>query len=524
MTSKRILGIAGAAMVGTLAGTGAVHAYIGLSSDVNAEARNPLIVARESLDRNHTYSPVGEGTTYYRVSDATGSSYDTQVRVPLGMFLPDSSTALVTVELENLVVGADNAGTGLPTLIISPATVAATPATIHASVVTSVLTGGATGSKRVQFGVTVGATGISGGGVPADAVLVLSMPGGRYGVDPENAGTITITPSRQFSGATVTNRIVLRDVIKTERAVDVKVTPQDQIALVQEGFMKFKPGTGVSNSGDTSQLAAHVGNVRITLATTTDTFFDARAGQGSISAVSELVRDAAITFTGRTSFLEEDDDDNKLVYVSEPMDATDNPCATVGSSIQNDAGDLEAALNVVDGPHGGYFCLKVDGETEILETAYEVSITYTSALGAAAFFVPATTTHALGSIERDGAVVRIDYLTTNQKYNQRVVLVNRSSESVAYKTTFLTAALVDYTAGDDAEGTLSPNSRTVLEVPNMVTFDDGRTNADGTPRGSHGSAVLSIDVVPDMIEVVTVTTNMQDKSTDTVVWPPETVR
>ena len=525
MSSKRILGIAGAAMMGTLAGTGVVNAYITL--DAEGAVSGPTF-ALETLSRAFTYESTDDddGVTYYEVSDATGSSGETQIRIPIGTEVPLSTDAVVTVDLEDLVIGNLSS-----TLWVTAATVPATLINLagitssagNNTVAIPALTGGATGDKRVQFGFTTG----SGANqeVPATANLVITLGGGRLGVNPDKDGTITVTVTRVFGGASVTEVTTLRGAIKTARALDVTVTPKDQTALVAEGFMKFDASgdtPGVSTTDPNDQLAAHVGNLQIGLqgATSTppDVFFHAARGatNGQITGASSLVSAATVSLTGQTSFLAEDEGGKKLVYIGS------DDCHPVEDSIMNDEGLAVASLNDFTASTGGYFCLKVDGETPIPQTMpYQVSIGYTPALAANAVFPPATSRHTLGQIKRDGATVRIAHLTTNQKYNQRVVIVNRSSGSVDYTTTFQTAAGVDYTPGNGAEGTLRPNSRTILNVRDMVTFDDGNTNADGTPRGGNGSAVLSAAVLANMIEVVTVTTNKEDGSTDTVVWSPE---
>ncbi len=511
MSSKRILGIAGAAMIGTLAGTGAVHAVIEVDGDGTITGVPTFAI--ETLPSNYTYKPSDNtegGTTYYEVSDQTGVSNETSVRVPIGMEVPDNTNAVVTVNLTDLVMTGD-----APSLVVSLA--ATDPAANIANLTTGVLTGGGRGDRQVQFSVTVGD--VAGNGVTADHVLVVDF-GGKLGVDPTKAGTISITTSRLFAGATVAETTTIREAIKTARALKVTVEPNSPVASVEEGFLKFKAGTGVSTNEDIAQLAAHVGRLEIGIATSTPPFENARRGMGEITGITDLVSAAKISFTGQTSFLEEDDDGDKLAYVGGAQ------CAPARNSIMNDDGDLEAALTDFDDATS-HLCLKVDGETAIPETtAYEASIAYTSALGSNAAFPPAGSTHTLGSIERDGSTVNIVQLTTNRKYNQRIVLVNRTSGTVDYSTTFqVPDGAIEPVAKAAAKGELKPG-RTVLEVKDMVVFDGGggennRRDDNGDP-GGQGSAVLSVSIVPAMLEVATVTTrNTQSGgtgSTDTVVW------
>ena len=63
----------------------------------------------------------------------------------------------------------------------------------------------------------------------------------------------------------------------------------------------------------------------------------------------------------------------------------------------------------------------------------------------------------LGAIKRDGTTVRLPYLTTNAKFNQRLYIVNRGSEAT-YEMDFQEGD----TAGALASGTLEANSRTII--------------------------------------------------------------
>ena len=515
MSSKRILGIAGAAMMGTVAGTGAVHAVIGISTSGTTGAPT---FAMETLrsDREVTARD-GVGGPFFEVAANTGASGELDLRVPIKISVPTETSALITIDLEDLVF----TGAPTPSLIVSPATVADPPANIT-GVAPTIVSGGGRGDKRLQFGFTTDTT----NNVPDTAVLLVSI--GRLGADPDTPGSITVTASRTFAGERISDFTRLADAVKVARALNVTVTPQNQTASVQEGFMKFKPGDGVS--GD--QLAAQVGKLLVGIATTTPatTFYNAGRGDvassplraGEVSLASHIATEAAITFTGETAFLADDDGEGdeakKRVYVG------DVDCDPVGSSIVDDNGMLKSTLPLFDNDGdndgeaddngGAYLCLKVDGETVIPVTEpYTVAIAYTSALGANAQFAPTNMPATpLGSIDRDGSTVNIAYLTTNRRYNQRLVMVNRSGDELEVTMTF------DAAPGTTADPTsltrMVPTGRTNLKVSDLVTF----TNANN-PNGGSGSAVLSADVTSTMFDVVTVTATIGDDSTDTVVWP-----
>lgn len=507
MSSKRILGIAGAAMIGTLAGTGAVQATIYKeTAGATGTVTGAVTFARETLrsDRKVTV----DGKTYYEANAHTGNSGELDANVPIGVMVPANASngAVVTVNLTNLVMS------GIaPTLSF---TNTADPPVAIAAVTTTVVAGGGEGDDFVQFSVTTGANAI-----PSSSRLFLEI--GRIYVDPDNDGSISIRTSRVIAGERIESSTTLSNVVKVGSALIATATPTVQTASVEEMFMKFKTGTGVASD----QLAANVGSLHIGIATTTGAFHNAGRGDvssGMVSEASHLVSAAAVVFTGATSFLADEgegDDAKKKVYVG------DVDCTPIGSSIvDDDDASLKAALDPFDDYTGavgsdermaspGYLCLNVDGETVIPATeAYTASVTYTSALGAnAAFLPPSSGILTLGRIIRDGSTVRIPYLTTNQKYNQRVVVVNHTSSPVEYSTTFKTADGTTSTARDAANGML-PAGRSVLNVRDMVRFD-----VEGNDNGGHGSAEMAVVAASNMIDVATVITTRSDGSTDTVV-------
>ena len=523
MSSKRILGIAGAAIIGTLAEVGTVHAV--LSSDrTGATYGKSITFARESLSKasNRTYTPSGGTKKYYEVAEGTSGSNELVVNVPVGIIVPVSTStiiqsAVVTVRLSNLVL----------TDVAPDLSVTDDDDTAITGVTVSVASGGGSGDSSVQFQVSTGTA----NAIAKDHRLVIDFQ--RFGFDPDvNSGSITIEARREVAGVPISSTVTLTDAIKMAYALRSVATSTQQTASVEEMFQKFKatdPASGPERDGVGAEgLAANVGSLHIGLATTTDTylnqFHSAQRGTVGIVQASDLVSAASVTFTGDTSFLaeEEGDDAKKMVYVT-----TEQDCDPATTSIVDDDGALKASLGSFDdyaGDHDsttgpadnrkavpGYLCLKVDGETSIPVTdPYQASITYTSVLADNAVSLPSSGSHVLGGITRDGSNVRIAYLTTNQKYNQRLVLVNRSSSPVEYSMTFQTAEGTTATAGDRASGML-PVGRTVLDVrDDVVTFDNGG-------NGGHGSAELVAVISSRMIDVATVTTTRADGSTDTVV-------
>ena len=496
MSSKRILGIAGAAMIGTLAGTGAAHAVLGTGAEGTTGVPT---FARESFTDDPEIVPSdGSGGKYYQAAAHTTASGELDIRIPFGLEVAATENAVVTVDLEDLVF------TGLPPTVTFQ-TVADPPVDIAVTAAT-VVSGGLRGDRRAQFLVDLDAT-------PLTRTTSMLLQIGRIGINTtmagieDGVGTITIMSTNPDVVPVQTRTVTLTKVVKVRPALALTVRPREQIADSQEGFTAFKPGSGVG----LDRLAASVGDVHLGLATTTETFFNAQRGTGEIGAVTDLITPmTSVTFNGNREFVEKDNDGDDKVYLG------DDDCSPEQTSLEDTKGVLKATLADISGSSPTYLCLKVDGATEIPDTeAYTLSINYVSVHGDDALHPPQNVVGMdLGSITREGSTVLIPYLTSNRKYNQRVVVVNRSGRSVPYSMTFTTTDDTTATPQRRASGTL-PVGRTVWLVhEDLVTFA-----VEGRDTGGHGSG--EITVASGLIEVATVITNREDGSTDTVVLDPQ---
>ena len=89
----------------------------------------------------------------------------------------------------------------------------------------------------------------------------------------------------------------------------------------------------------------------------------------------------------------------------------------------------------------------------------------------------------IGTILRDGTTVQLTYLTVSEKYNQRLIIVNRSSEPATYSLIdFAEEEGVTVTATDAAEGTVPAGSSVVLRVADLIAFDSEPAAAGRTPH------------------------------------------
>ena len=508
MSSKRILGIAGAAMMGTLAGVGVAHAVITID---DGEVKGAPTFAKETLRKDSTRAPTGLGQgggTYYEVAAHTGASGELTVMVPIAVEVPISTTATVSVTLDNLVT------TGQPTFAATGAN-ATLQVQRDGTAITGAtyarITGGARGDRRYLMTVTTDAT----NAIQSSDDLVINL--GRLGVDPDEVGTIVINSSVTIGGNEVSEGTRLPDAVKTMEMLTVGVTPTDQTASIAKGFTEFNANRGTVAD---DLLSASLGKIAFGLATTTTVYNAARGGAdgprnpttgdeaGTITAANQLVGAAEFVLTGGdTAFL---GDDGELSF-KEAENCSGNSTATF-SPDEDDDNKMKATIAVV--PAEVHLCVTVDGETTIPATGpYTMNISLAGVHGATntAFPPDDLTGSTFGSIGRDGTRVNIGHLTTNAGYNQRLVVVNRTGSEVTYSLEFETVtSRVTAIPGRDAEGTLSMG-RNELSVRDLVTFDNQR-------MGGSGSAVMQMNAARGDIDVMTVTTRTTDGSTDTVVW------
>ena len=151
-------------------------------------------------------------------------------------------------------------------------------------------------------------------------------------------------------------------------------------------------------------------------------------------------------------------------------------------------------------------------ETELTATAY----TRTGTSAAPRMVGEGT----VGSITRDGASVEIAYLTTSEKHNQRLIIVNRgkapiSITDIAYQsedgTEVELSALAMAAAGTPAA--LIPGGATAVHsVKQMLSI---------TGNSRRTAATLSFNGIASNISVATTQVNLSDSSTDTVMWAVE---
>ena len=334
-------------------------------------------------------------------------------------------------------------------------------------------------------------------------------------------------------------------ILSTARTLTTNVTmPQEITATVASGFRKFDPVAATTSVGGT----ATQGN----LATVTVTFTDmARVGaamyeilnhdDGDRVVIGDVLDRVEATVVG----------DNQAesynfgeFYLDANCAGTDRMTRTVpeGTADTADRVHISTGLTRNLAVAGTYtFCANVTDNTEeqMRQNAdktvdyepymqiepVEYTMTLATKLKDYTALVDSKTLSA-GEIIRDGTVVRIAYLTTATSfgaardwqggatgaYNQRLVMVNHSSNEVGYELgEFATEDGVTVEATAMATGMLAANSSLVLRVRDLIEImGGGRT-----------SGKLTLVADDDDISVAMVQVTLPEGQTDTVRYHPQ---
>ena len=138
--------------------------------------------------------------------------------------------------------------------------------------------------------------------------------------------------------------------------------------------------------------------------------------------------------------------------------------------------------------------------------SYTASVALTPA-NADAAPVAGVTDSPAGTIDTNGTMVHLGYLTGHDGYNQRVIIANRGKVEVSYVlSNILTEDGTAATAGHAAAGMVPAESQVVVRTVDLISFDSGMSRA---------SATLSLSAPTSAISVSTTIVNLGDGSTDT---------
>lgn len=143
---------------------------------------------------------------------------------------------------------------------------------------------------------------------------------------------------------------------------------------------------------------------------------------------------------------------------------------------------------------------------EIPATAITATVSYAEVTGNA--FAAAGMTRPIGSIVRNGASAQLGYLTVSDRYNQRIIITNRSMADAEYElTNFYTEDGTEASGGEDVMGVVPAETSIVVLTRDAVQFTGSR---------ARGSATLAVTAPAASVSVATTQVNLSDGSTDTV--------
>ena len=363
----------------------------------------------------------------------------------------------------------------------------------------------------------------AGGAIDADDLIELTA---TFAISGEGSGTISRTVrNRSLQGvpgiaANITH--TLAGAIKAKPALKQTIKPKEPApqAMAAFGYKAFHPSTA-----STKKLTDWVGYVQVGV----KPHRNAQVEDGLVAVIADIagpditttdslnvLKNNTVTFLGDFSFVEtlalsgDVADDAGTENVDESVDGS--LCDSAADIRKPSADDPEEYTDVVPVillntfTTAQYLCITVDGEEPIPATdadkPYMVAIKYTGIDDAA--FPPPGGTFDLAGITRDGTYFHIPYLTTYEGYNQRIIIVNRGSDST-YAFDDFNADIGTAMAGMSAEGML-PEGQTVLTASQVVDIMDG----------NRASATLSIPAPSSTISAAIQQVNTGTRGVDTV--------
>ena len=511
MLSNKSLGIAGAAMLGSVAllGTNAANAAIDLSGK-----GDDIVFASETTD-----DMVGDSGMYYEVNSDTGAAIPAvnllDIVGKIGVGATQDTQLIVKYTLEGMVFGSPLTGDSIELYAVNAEGSRDGSNLLATNGQSSLSAGGGMGDSSATFSINTQTESTT-----ANHELVLRVP--ALGV---SAGGGTAKMSVEFVHGLIDPSMVgPSNMVKIESGVKAMADDiNNPTAMVERGYLDFGLMADPQNDGEmTPDLAVTVGSFLVAsqhynaadgiLATLQDVFGTdaiATTPEGRQEALSE----AQVTFEGGSTMFAD------AVWLDDAMACDDDADSRTDLIDRGDDGE---------GPNNGklkpstlsdftftggdatttakrFLCFEVDGKTKIPASGpFNGKISYGDRLGM-------STSDNLGRIQRDGVSVWLPYLTTDMRYNQRLIMVNNGDSDAAYSLTFLSEDGVDVTAGMNAMGTLKANSTTVLHLRKGDVM-----MIDGSPQRT--SAELIVEAQPQYISVATNQTNSQNGGTDTVVY------
>ena len=456
MVSKKILGVAIAAAFSSQA-----FAVVDLTLGTGGVGTGAVVYAKESI----TTAQVTGGMV-----QVTAATTELNTLVATGFGVTSTTHAFIRFDLTNakfktaVVAGDLTAVTGT----ITNVTLAQGGAVGDTYVIFDVTSGGLSQTDKLQLALA---------GLQVSPTAAASVNYAHYSTSPNAVGQTGALATDSYAFASVAE-VLTTTIAATDRVADVSApTP----------FTLF-----VSPASATASL----GTVK----------FDITAGSLTAAGVAVTGLAQVIDIAATKSKLEVAGDLSYIIGATAAATALNLTFGTVAANV--------AATNVSSAKLDNFTTLPF-----VPAVAYPIAVTAVSAINAGAYsltftptgiataqYTPSVKTGALGSITRSGTTVQVPYITTFADYNQRLVLVNRSSLSAPYKVTFTPESGVTATAGAMATGTLAPMQTKIIKATDIVTL----TGATRT------AATVVVTAPSSTIDAATTVVNLSDKSTDTV--------
>ena len=333
--------------------------------------------------------------------------------------------------------------------------------------------------------------------ISADAIVQMALHN-NMAIQAGATGTVSVSVYLSLENATDSVRALST---KSKAAVSVV---QSVRSLVNPGVVTATVATGFTG------LSATGANILGTLATSVGggALGDHLSAQdGSVvDALGDAVavgapRGSMATFTGDFSV------GNFFAATASPPACGNTPLATRNAQMM----PLERVNRPLERGVTAFCVAPPRGNTNpFMVGEYQVAVDYVGLANAVAAPRDITAT-TIGRIRRDGTQVQIPYLTVNDAFRQRVVIVNRNMNPVGYEFSFTSEGEATTTAGEMAMGMVPGNSTMVLPTTDIVSIvGRGRT-----------SATLDVVATAGSVDVATTQVNLDTYSTDTVVYDTE---
>jgi hypothetical protein len=294
--------------------------------------------------------------------------------------------------------------------------------------------------------------------------------------------------------------------VKLARALDESPTKRTAIATVDSDFEMFVDiaATGIPTDPAADDDVASVGTFMVGFESDIRL---ANAASGDVTGLSEILQgvddeeESYVKFMGKFDFA-------GSVFLADDA-SCDAPSQGTPANIRMTEGegeemvvlDTTMAVAVDSFDAARHLCIEVmeqpaeeDAERITIPTfgPYMAMTMYENVENAA--FGTRGMTHALGGIERDGATVHIPFITTFDRYNQRIIVNNRTDKDVAYSITFGTMP------ADRATSMLGENPMLSPGVNDLRVID--LVSISGNPQ--RASATLVAEAKPADISVTSI--------------------